>query len=271
MTRDTTKKKGPAAKPASRSKNKAAEAAATNPPAEAAATNPPAEAAATNPPAEAAATNTAAEAAATNTPAEAKTPAGRREITEITDARTMRALSHPVRLALLEVLVVHGPLTATEAGELIGESSTTCSFHLRQLAKYGFVEEVGGGKGRSRPWKMSLTGMRFSTENEDPEARTAATALARLYRERQFERLQTWLETRSAYPLEWREASSNSEYVLWMTPDELVQLNEDLHELLGARFSERLTDPSTRPEGALPVELLTYDYPMFPPQGGAAA
>ena len=72
-------------------------------------------------------------------------------IREITDARTLRALSHPVRLALIEQLTIGGPMTATEVGELIGESPTTCSFHLRQLAKYGFVEEAGGGKGGPGP------------------------------------------------------------------------------------------------------------------------
>ncbi|HXC45240.1 MAG TPA: helix-turn-helix domain-containing protein, partial [Solirubrobacteraceae bacterium] len=75
------------------------------------------------------------------------------EVRELSDARTMRALSHPVRLALIETLGLAGPLTATQAGERIGESPTTCSFHLRQLAKYGFVEEAGGGSGRARPWR----------------------------------------------------------------------------------------------------------------------
>ena len=59
---------------------------------------------------------------------------------KLTDPRAMRAVAHPIRIALLEVLGSEGPLTATEAGELIGESPTTCSFHLRQLAKYGFIE-----------------------------------------------------------------------------------------------------------------------------------
>jgi DNA-binding transcriptional ArsR family regulator len=206
---------------------------------------------------------------ATTTRPEATTT--RPEATEITDARTMRALSHPVRLALLDEIAVQGPLTATQAGELIGESSTTCSFHLRQLARYGFVEEVGGGKGRARPWKMSHTGMRFSTEHADPETRTAASALARLYRERQFARLQNWLETRAAYPVQWRDAATNSEHVMWMTPEELTELNEDLLALLTTRFPERRSDPSARPEGALPVEILTYDYPLSPPRGGDAA
>ena len=83
----------------------------------------------------------------------------------VSDAKTFRALAHPVRMALIELLVLSGPLTATEAGERIGESPTTCSFHLRQLARYGFVEEAGGGKGRARPWKRSFRGFRFSSEN----------------------------------------------------------------------------------------------------------
>jgi predicted ArsR family transcriptional regulator len=60
----------------------------------------------------------------------------------------MRAVAHPVRLALLEALAQHQPMTATQAGEAIGESPTTCSFHLRMLAKYGVVEEAGSGPGR---------------------------------------------------------------------------------------------------------------------------
>jgi DNA-binding transcriptional ArsR family regulator len=56
--------------------------------------------------------------------------ATQRDVHQISDARALRALSHPVRLALLEALAT-GPLTATEAGELIDETPTTCSFHLR--------------------------------------------------------------------------------------------------------------------------------------------
>src|ERR1700734_3534921 len=80
----------------------------------------------------------------------------------VSDARRLRALTHPVRIALIGKLVLHGPLTATEAGELIGESPTTCSFHFRQLAKYGFVEEADAGPGRLRPWKLASVGMKFS-------------------------------------------------------------------------------------------------------------
>src|ERR1019366_5338154 len=91
------------------------------------------------------------------------------QLREISDARTLRALAHPVRLALIETLSIEGPMTATEAGERIGESPTTCSFHLRQLAKYGFVEEAGDAPGRRRPWRLVSQGVRFSAAAGDPE------------------------------------------------------------------------------------------------------
>ena len=79
------------------------------------------------------------------------------DVRQLTDSQTLRALTHPVRIALIEALLLGGAMTATEVGERISESATTCSFHLRQLAKYGFVEEAGGGKGRSRPWRPALS------------------------------------------------------------------------------------------------------------------
>jgi DNA-binding transcriptional ArsR family regulator len=184
-------------------------------------------------------------------------------VREITDARTLRALSHPVRIALLEILGIEGPLTATEAGEKIGESSTTCSFHLRQLAKYGFVEEAGGGKGRARPWKRVHGGLSFSSDQADPEAEVVAASLARLFRERQFGRLQTWLETRRSYSKQWRDAATGSDFVMWMTPTEMREFNDELFALMD-RHRERAFDPSARPAGAAPVEYLLHAYPMQP-------
>jgi predicted ArsR family transcriptional regulator len=200
-----------------------------------------------------------------STPTPASEPV---ELREVSDARTMRALAHPVRLALIETLGLVGPLTATQAGERIGESPTTCSFHLRQLAKYGFVEEAGGGSGRARPWRLSARGMRFSTEHDDPETTLAAGTLARMLRERQLDRYRSWLENRSSYSQAWRNAADNSEFLIWMTTDELEQLNKELVEMMALRFRDRQTDPAARPADALPVEFLIFSYPMTLTPGG---
>jgi DNA-binding transcriptional ArsR family regulator len=186
-------------------------------------------------------------------------------VREVTDARTLKALAHPVRIALIEALTLEGALTATEVGEKIGESPTTCSFHLRQLAKYGFVEEAGGGKGRGRPWRMTSIGMRFGDPNADPEAEIAAGVLGRLVRERQLERYWNWRTTRTGYPTRWREAAIDNQHVFFVTIEELEELNGEIEQLLLPRFRERLTDPSTRPADAVPVEMLVISYPMQHP------
>jgi DNA-binding transcriptional ArsR family regulator len=183
-------------------------------------------------------------------------------VREISDAQTMRALAHPVRIALLETLSLGDPMTATELGEQIGESPTTCSFHLRQLAKYGFVEEAGGGKGRARPWRVTWMALHFTSASDNAEYEIAAGALSRLVRERQLDRYRTWVETRATYPRQWRKAATDSEYLFYLTAGELEQLNEELNSQLMLRFRDRITDPSLRPPGSAPVELLMFSFPL---------
>jgi DNA-binding transcriptional ArsR family regulator len=193
-------------------------------------------------------------------------------VRELTDSRTLRALTHPVRIALIEALLLGGAMTATEVGERIGESPTTCSFHLRQLAKYGFVEEAGGGKGRARPWRLTTVGMQFATAHDDPETEMAAGALVRMLRERQFGRYLTWLETNKNFPPEWRDAAGSSESIIYLTPGELDELSEEVLALVLPRFRERLTDPARRPPDAVPVEILMLAYPIsLPPPGDGQA
>ena len=189
------------------------------------------------------------------------------ELRKITDARTLRALAHPVRIALLEELAFGGAMTATEIGERIGETATTCSFHLRQLAKYGFVEEAGGGSGRSRPWRLTSIGMSFSPSG-DREAEIASDAVVRMFRERQLERYQTWRSTKASYPPEWRQAATDSQYLFYLTAPELEQLSTEVHELLErwVMLEGRLQDPSRRPAGSVPVETLLLSHPIGLPK-----
>jgi DNA-binding transcriptional ArsR family regulator len=178
----------------------------------------------------------------------------------LTDPRAMRAVAHPVRIALLEVLGSEGPLTATQAGELIGESPTTCSFHLRQLAKYGFIEEVEGVAGRRRPWRLIHTGLTFSDVSDDPETRLAATALTRVLHDFYLDRLKEGLALRRDTPTEWQKATGADEFLLYVTVDELQALNEQMLALVKP-FVERIGNPKTRPRGSLPIEVLFFAYP----------
>ena len=187
----------------------------------------------------------------------------------LTEAQAMRALTHPVRIALLEALAVHQPLTATQAGNLIQETATTCSFHLRQLAKYGFVEEAGRGKGRERPWKLVNIGFSIKEESLDAEGRIAADVLSQAYFRRALERFDQWQHTRRLYPEDWVRASTEDQTALFVTTTELAEINTKVREIL-ADYRDRLVDPSLRPSDGRLVEVLYLAYPVDPGAAFAA-
>lgn len=183
---------------------------------------------------------------------------------ELTDPRQMRALTHPLRLALIELLWREGTINATQAAAELCESQASCSFHLRQLAKFGFVQEVDGARGRVRPWRLSRRGMRVANVQDDPRTAIAWAGLERLMNDRQLDRYRAWLEGRSGYPREWREAAYHSHSIAWLTPEELHTVADQISELLAGVFAERRDDRALRPPGALPVELLSIGYPTAP-------
>ena len=181
-------------------------------------------------------------------------------VPEVTDPKAMRALAHPVRIALLEALTIHGQLTATEAGEIVGESPANTSFHLRQLAKYGFVEEAEGGTGRRRPWKRKHLGMSFSEVHADPDTAAAARELSRVWSHRYLERAEKGLEENRSQSAEWRKVLGWNQMGLYLTPTEAGELDEAIRELLFERFGERRTRTENTPADAERIELLTFSY-----------
>jgi DNA-binding transcriptional ArsR family regulator len=192
----------------------------------------------------------------------AATASEMRDYRELNDPLAMRALAHPVRLALLEVLALEGPLTASKAAELLDESPGNMSWHLQTLAKYGFVTEAGGGVGRARPWKLVNLGQRFSVDDStSPETKRAGGALSELYTQRVFDNLRDWAAQRSSYPLEWQQAAFGTHAITYMTSAELAEINEAVITVL-SRFHGRLSDPSTRPADAMPVGLSAFGNPL---------
>jgi DNA-binding transcriptional ArsR family regulator len=235
-----------------RSANAAAETAAKKPPADTAAKKPPADTAAKKPPAD----------TAPNGPAADSRPA--RQV--VTDARAMRALAHPLRLALLEAMRRDGEITATRAAELLDESPGNMSWHLQTLAKYGFVEETGEGRGRSRPWRLASESRTFETGTTDPEAAAAGEALERTFIERIHDQLRDWWSRRLTYPLKWRRAAFMTESVTYLTAPELASISEEIHGIY-TRYKERAVK-ERRPPGALPVHLYAHGHPLPPTPSG---
>ncbi|MEW2329185.1 helix-turn-helix domain-containing protein [Micromonospora chersina] len=179
---------------------------------------------------------------------------------EITDVDTLRAFAHPLRLRILDAVGVHGPLTATEVAERVGESPANCSWHLRQLAKYGFVTEAGGGTGRQRPWRLVTDGHQWGNGEESPELARAGDAAARVLLDLEYRKLWDWMAARRQQSPEWRDAGFFSQFVSWYTADELQELQEELRALL-ARHLDRLADPTARPPGSRPVRLMAWGVP----------
>lgn len=183
-----------------------------------------------------------------------------RSITRLDNATVLRAYAHPVRMKLILALRTRGPLTATQAGRLLGESSGTCSFHLRQLAKYGLVEETGEGTGREKPWRATTTSTNWDNVQPTPEATAAAGLLSEVLAESYFAALMRWLEVRSGESEEWQRAAFIGDRVLWVTADELAQIGRELSAIVD-RYFERQVNPELRPPGA---RLATYLHLGFP-------
>lgn len=183
-----------------------------------------------------------------------------RTVTQLTDPRALRAYAHPIRMKLVGLLRTEGPLTATRAGELLGESSGTTSFHLRQLAKYGLVEEAGGGTGREKPWQATTTSTAWDSTASTPELAAAAGMLNTVIAEQYFEQLMRWLEARPGEPAEWQEAAPFGDRILYVTAEELSELSREVGDLVDGYF-ERQVRPELRPAGS---RLVTWLHLAFP-------
>ena len=184
----------------------------------------------------------------------------------ITDARAMRALAHPLRVALLEVIRRDGEITASQAADLLGESPGNMSWHLHTLARYGFVEEAGGGRGRSRPWRVTSTSQTFQTGTSDPETSAAGEALERTFIERTYNQMREWWSRRLTYPVKWRRAAFVTDTVRYLTPAELVEVMGEIQAIYD-RYADR-EEKETRPAGALPVRLYAHGHPLAPTPSG---
>jgi hypothetical protein len=150
---------------------------------------------------------------------------------EIRDVRALAALAHPVRSALLSHLMAVGPRTASECAPAVGASASNCSWHLRHLARFGFVERVEGGTdGRERPWRAAATGFDFSQVQQDrePATRAALQTLVAVQLDELHRLARRYLRGEDELPDDWRQAANLSTYGLLLSPAELRELSTRL-------------------------------------------
>ncbi|MEV0219741.1 winged helix-turn-helix domain-containing protein [Streptomyces sp. NPDC050704] len=176
---------------------------------------------------------------------------------------------HEVRTALLDLLAEVGALTATQAAGRLGYSSGLCSFHLRQLARYGRIEEVPRSGGRAKPWRL-----RRAAEPATPvgSGRIAEVVeqhgeFGELARGLEDESYQRWLDRREGAPREWRQDEAFSG-VVYLTPEEMSAVAESVRQTLD-RYRHREQQPLARPGTARPVALVARLFPLLPDDQGA--
>jgi DNA-binding transcriptional ArsR family regulator len=167
----------------------------------------------------------------------------------VTAAEEMRALAHPVRLQLLELLGSEGAFTASEAARRLDETPANVSWHLRKLASYG----------RAKPWKFVAQSLTFGDDAEDP---TVATALTDLFIEREFHVLRTSIRQQPAEEPAWRDATAVLQTRFWLTQAEAAALGSRLKEIfMSEDLVDRNQDPSLRPPGARLMALMSWVVP----------
>jgi DNA-binding transcriptional ArsR family regulator len=183
----------------------------------------------------------------------------------------LRALAHPLRIRILDLLPIRGPLTASKLGEIVGESSGSTSYHLRQLAKHGLVREVEGkGTARERWWERTPGGFSISNAGKDsPAGRQTAEAVniefLRLRNERAMVFLRAGQEADEETVEAWAGSVTFATTSRWATPEQMKSLIQAWD-----RFAMEHLEPLSRHEdepGAIPFEIHFDVFPTIDSQG----
>jgi DNA-binding transcriptional ArsR family regulator len=190
-------------------------------------------------------------------------PEGGRRIVRDVDA--LRALAHPDRLAILLFLLAAPTRTATECAAEIGVSPSACSYHLRELERFGYVERADAqGDARTRPWRASAVGFTLGGDWEDdsPDARAARYAIGRAELAANHRLIERFVDAADDLDPAWQAASDFSTFELTVTPDELTELNEQVAALLRP-FRTPVREHA--PDAAAAIHVVYQAFPRLGP------
>lgn len=180
------------------------------------------------------------------------------------DPVALRAYAHPLRLRIIRYLADHGSATATELSRHLGESTGQTSYHLRQLARHGLVEDdPERNRGRERWWRPTSFSADVRGLAEDPATRPAARALMDAVVQGRAEAMQAWVAASLAAPPAWVDASLHTESTFTASREELAELTRDLSAVVGS-WVQRLGDRSRTDltEGTERVRVYVDAFPI---------
>jgi DNA-binding transcriptional ArsR family regulator len=182
------------------------------------------------------------------------------------DPVAIRALAHPLRHDLISIIGRLGRATTADAARELGISHGLASHHLRQLAKYGFVEQVAGKDHRERPWRLTATSYTWGRARDTAEGAVAVDVVEQLSAERAVAALLDWQQRRADWAAAWQDHAGLGESTVWLTPAEFAEITEAMDALLLRYVVERpLDDVASRPEGSAPVTFTLFALPGGPP------
>lgn len=183
----------------------------------------------------------------------------------VRDPQVLKALAHPLRGRLLGLLRIDGPSTATLLGRRLGESSGTTSYHLRQLAAYGFVGDVPDrGNGRERWWQAMHQSTNWEPDEvvAQPGGSEANEQMQRLQIELVGRELRAWSERGRELGSSWGAVAGLSDYALRLTPEQTRKLTAEVYAVLDRWSAEhREPEPSARLVGVFTAVIPLVDHP----------
>ena len=182
----------------------------------------------------------------------------------LTEARDIKALTHPARLAVLDEFLSGRELTATECAEIAGVTPSAMSYHLRALEKVGIIERAEPtGDGRERPWRAAGSELQIS-----PASVAGATAVSAILTSNVLVRMNTelseWIKRSAQEPAEWRDSSGVMWMRIWLTRDEVNELDTMVRTYVDARRDRAADD---RPAGARRLRVGVLAFPLDEPPG----
>jgi Helix-turn-helix domain len=180
---------------------------------------------------------------------------------DTSDPKALRALAHPVRWKLIDVIAGEGTATVTRCAEVLGESTATCSYHLGILAKYGYISRVPAGPGRDKPWQLASPDLNLSPPGRGAEADAASRAAAAAFLNHAMADLKESLVGPGARPGQDRAINKIMAVTRWLTAAEAQDMADELGAILD-RYPGR-EDPAQRPPDACPTRILAAITPAL--------
>lgn len=174
------------------------------------------------------------------------------------DARLLRAMAHPLRLRLIGTLRMDGPATASMLARRLSESSGATSYHLRILAKYGFIEDDRErNRGRERWWRAVDEGVQWSLDTDDHGMLEADRALGQQLVGEYTRWIERWYEEMPGWDRRWRAAANSTDQWFELTPTELRELANEVLAVL-----ERYADRRERRDDTERALVVFYAFPQ---------